>query len=142
MRDIPAGEGGNHQLRKTKRQLSHGRSSDRRAAPAAERDDAVDFSFSREFCQHHRRGLTHRHHALAAVAAGPDFREIDARKLRDFLAGDIGFHRRCRAGSYIDQQHIMPFGADEVREIGVFSAFGIESAENRDGGHDMIKKVI
>ena len=134
-RRVAAGERGDHQFRKADRQRPHRGRGDRRAAAAAEGDHALDPAFGSQLLQQPRRRLRHCRHALAAVAAGHERREIDAPGRCHGAARNVGLDCRLSPCAHVDQERGVAPRMDPLRHERMFAAFRVERAEDGDHRH-------
>jgi hypothetical protein len=135
VRRLAARERRHHEFGEPDRQRAHRRRGDRRAAAAAERDDAVDAILRREPGNEFCRRAPHQRDAFAAVAPRED-RGVIRLFGRDGGRGDVGRDRRRAEAADVDQQGGETLTPERFSDEGVLRSLGVERSEDGDGGHE------
>ena len=136
-RGVAAGQRADHDFRETHGQRPHRRRADGRATAAAERDHPLDAAALHQSAHMLRRRPGHQRHTLTAILPRQDRLPVLPAGCRHGSRTDVRCDGWLIETAHIDQQWLMAARSDAVREIGMFSSFGVQSSENGDGRHGM-----
>ena len=127
-RDVAGGERRHHDLRQAERQAPHAGRDDRRAAAAADADDAGDIVAGFDEA---REGLGHCGDRRAAIVAAEHGGSAVGVMAGDFGCRDVDVHRRP-ARADVDAQRRDAGGGDRIGEEGELVALGVRRADHVD----------
>ena len=131
--DVARGHGGHDELGHAHRERLHGRAPDGRATRAAHADDAVELALGGELDREGARAQTHDLDRVASIVLLAELGERASAGLGGASGGAIGREHRLAQDPGVQHERFEPAGANQVADVGVLSALGIQRADQQDG---------